>query len=164
MNFPGTLVHVHAFQIPLLVWLLLFAGGTFASAFYLTFDGIFIITGLSLLGCLALNIAWRYLRPSHPLAKKHAQFLQLRANVSACGRGPTRALQAQQLQDFRDFFQAFIKAARETRARMCLCVCKVMDIPNGCPFSETLPQFGILWVQLVHHEERFFPGSTALTC
>ncbi|CAK8993365.1 unnamed protein product [Durusdinium trenchii] len=109
VNFPGTLVHVHAFQIPLLVWLLLFAGGTFASAFYLTFDGIFIITGLSLLSCLALNIAWRYLRPSHPLAKKHAQFLQLRANVSACGRGPTRALQAQQLQDFRDFFQSFIK-------------------------------------------------------
>ena len=112
MRFPDTLCHVHACQVPLLVWLLSFAGATFASAFYLTVEGLFNFAGLSTFSFVAMNLFWGYFRPSHPLAKKCTQFLKLRADTtaSACGRGPTRALQAQELQDFRDFFQSFIKA------------------------------------------------------
>eukprot|EP00438_Fugacium_kawagutii_P008959 Skav215555 [mRNA] locus=scaffold3091:212800:237229:- [translate_table: standard] len=143
-QFPWAFTHTGLLRCPLIFWCLLFGAASAAATTRLTGSAILLVIVVGICAGF-LAFAWRC-RLSHrtPISKRRRQFLkEWPLPRQPCERGPDRSMTAGQLQDFVQFFDAFIK--ERSMYYVCSNIVKPLTKPFQLSFVELIGPSTMEW-------------------
>lgn len=141
---PGAFLHTGLWRCPLIFWCLLFGAASASAMSQLTWSLSLLMGGLGFFAG-SLAFAWRLRQGQRtPLSKRRRQFLkEWPLPRQPCERGPDRSMTAGQLQDFVQFFEAFIK--ERSMHYVCSNIVKPLTEPYQLSFVELVGPTAMEW-------------------